>query len=238
MGPADLRELHKEMCLKCSRILDNKVRVEPFPASCGWEGAAVGAECEFELLPRHRAQMEPALRGGQRVSAIPLFGASRADWSTGHRYWVNWYERWRKADRTAFCLLTASWTVFRGIASYQDKMQLVRVEWDQLCNDFGSADAGQPHWHVDQPVPVTSSPAGAPSSGALQEYPPSRVGATGGGGDVAMSIEIHRVHLAMGAWDGKEPSPKCWQRHAHRWRDIHCWAVRSLEYIQAQFRNR
>jgi hypothetical protein len=239
MGPADVKELHKAVGRESSRILGNKVSVESL-APRDWESAAVGAECEFELVPVNKAQGEIALRGRgrRRVSVIPLFGADRTDFSAGHCYWVSWYERWKKPGPTAFSLLTASWAVFRGIASYQDKMQLVRVDWDQLCNNVGSLEAGQPHWHFDQALPVDLRPIGAPGSAALQEYPPSHVGATGGGGDAALSIEIGYMHLAMGTWDERQPNPKCWQRHAHRWRDIHCWAIRSLEYIHTQFRNR
>jgi len=239
MRPADVKELHRAVGQDSSRILGTRVSVKSL-ASCDWESAAVGAESEFELMPLNRSQGEIALRGRgrRRVSVIPLFGPSRTEPSAKRYYWVSWYERWRKHGLTEFLLLTASWTVFRGITSYEDKMQLVRVDWDQLCNKVGSSDAGQPHWHFDQPLPVDLRPTGSPGSAALQEYPPMQVGATGGGGDAALSIEIDYVHLAMGTWDETQSNPKCWQRQAHRWRDIHRWAMRSLEYIQAQFRNR
>ena len=239
MGPADVKELHRAVGRDSAQILGYKVSVNSF-VSLDWENAAVGAECKFELLPENRAQVEIALRGKRkrRVVVLPLFGADRTDSSAGHCHWVSWHERWGKSGPTAFSLLTASWTVFRGIASYPDKMQLVRLDWDQLCNTARSADAGQPHWHFDQPLPVPPLPIGAPGSTALQEYPPIQVGATGGGGDAALSIEIDYMHLSMGAWDETKPNPECWQRDAHGWPDIRLWAIRSLEYIQAQFRNR
>jgi len=239
MRPADVKELHRAVGQESSRILGTKVSIKSL-ASCDWESAAVGAESEFELIPLNRLQEEIALRGRRRrrVSVIPLFGADLTDSSAGHCYWVSWYERWKKPGPTEFALLTASWTVFRGITSYEDKMQLVRVDWDQLCNKVGSPDAGQPHWHFDQPLPVAPHPIGASASGALQEYPPTQVGVTGGSSDAAMSIEIDYVHLAMGTWNERKPNPKCWQRDARRWPDIHCWAVRSLEYVRAQFRDR
>jgi len=117
-------------------------------------------------------------------------------------------------------------------------MQLVRADWDQLCNMVGSPDAGQPHWHFDQPLPIALRRIDKPGTLALQEYPPIQVGATGTAGDATVSIEIDYLHLAMGAWDESQPNPNCWQRHARKWRDIYDWAAKSLEYLRAQFSKR
>lgn len=239
MGPADVKELHKALARDSSRVLATKVFVGPSGTS-NWEKARVDAEFEFEMFPKNRAEGEMGLRGrsGQRVSVLSLFGPDVPTKSTGSRYWVSWYELWRKSGPTAFRLLTASWTVYRGITSYHDKMQLVRADWDQLCNRAGSPDAGQPHWHLDQPIPLGPHPVGRALPGTLQEYPPIQVGAGVAEAGPAAGGEIDHVHLAMGTWREREPNPACWQRDARNWRDVSDWAAKTLEYLQGQFRRR
>lgn len=238
MGPADVKELHRTVGRHASRILGTKVGLKSLVVS-DWEKAPAGTECEFELLPRDEAQSEIALRGRRRrrVSVVSLFDADNRDWSLADRYWVAWYERWRKDGLTVYSFLTGGWTVFRGIAS-QEKSQVVRADWDQLCNMVGTQNAGQPHWHLDQPLPVALRAIGEPVSSGLKEYPAVEVGVPGTGIGVTPSVHIDHVHLAMGAWDGKQPNPKCWQRQAGSWPEVCDWAVRTLEYLQMQFKRR
>lgn len=236
MGPADVKELHRALARDSSRVLATKVFVGTSGTN-NWESAPVDAEFEFEMFPKNRAEGEIGLRGRsrRRVSQVPLFGARDPSQAIGSRYWVSWYELWRKSGPTAFCLLTASWTVDRGIASYQDKTPLVRADWDQLCNNVGSQDAGQPHWHFDQRPPIALAPIEEPHPPALREYPRIQVRWAAGGVDVPVDMGIGYVHLAMGTWDARQPNPNCWQRNARNWRDVCDWAGKTLEYLRAQF---
>jgi len=153
-------------------------------------------------------------------------------------YWISWYEQWRRVDKSGFDLLTASWTVCRGITAQDEKAQLVRADWDQLSTNTGSRNAGQPHWHFDQPVAVSAAMPPTTSTLTLLEVQPPHAGFPVNIFPRSREMNVNRVHLAMGAWDASMPHPRCWQREAQTWRDISTWAIRTLEYLQDQFRRR
>jgi hypothetical protein len=202
-----------------------------------WERAPEGEPIDFELFPRNPADGETAFRGRrrQRVSVVPLL-PSEADAETS--YWVSWYEQWRRLSQPGFALLTASWTVYRGIRAHPDKTQLVRADWDQLSYKDASKDAGQPHWHFDQPVAVSIAFPSTPPTSTLREVQPLYVNSLTSGQAASGEATIGHVHLAMGTWNGNQCHPRCWQREARTCREIYDWAIRTLEYLQAQFQRR
>jgi len=226
VGPGDLRELHKTMQKKCSGLLPTKVHIAP-ASRHRWEQTPAHETCDFQMVPNNRAHGETVFRGRKR-HRVPVLLLHPLDPGSGSWYWISWYEQWRRDDKSGFVLLTASWTVYRGIPAQPDKAQLVRADWDQLGTNTGSKDAGQPHWHFDQPVAVSAVVPPAGSTLTLREVQPPHVGAPLSILSPKREMSVDHVHLAMGAWDANIPHPKCWQREAQTWPDIATWATRTL----------
>ncbi len=109
-------------------------------------------------------------RGSRRVSVSRLCedasGQGRED---AHCYWVSWYERWVNVEKGRFTLKTASWTVFRGREGIPRKTQILRADWDQIGAGAGKADAGHPHWHVDQAMRINGPGVPVDGHGTLVE---------------------------------------------------------------------
>jgi hypothetical protein len=233
MGPADIRELHKTLGKESSQLFCMKAHVSHYSRE-EWEKTPPNQTCDFELVADRPADRETAFRGSakHRVSVLLLYPPEQYGTSS---YWVSWYEKWRKDRHQGFVLLTASWTVYRGIRAQPDKAQLVRAEWDQIKNDVGSKDAGQPHWHFDQPVAMAIMAPSCPVTSTLREVQPLNVGLPTSIQTIGQEQKVDHVHLAMGAWHATRPHPECWQRDVRAWPDLHEWAIRTLEYLQAQF---
>jgi hypothetical protein len=93
---------------------------------------------------------------------------------------------------------------------------------------------GQPHWHVDRAIPV-SSDVGATSGIATSagEIAPLFT-------DVLVTsntpvLRMGGVHLAMAAWERQE-HPKCWQRtYEGQCNQVLDWATKTLRYLKNQF---
>jgi hypothetical protein len=234
MGPGEIKQLHTAMVKESNRLLETKVCVNP--SRRDWESLRPSKEITFELFPANFVDGETARRGrlGRPVTVLPLF---RPGTDAAPSYWVSWYEKWQKLTQPGFTLLTASWTVYRGIRT-QDKAQLVRADWDQLSNMPPNCAAGQPHWHLDQPVIVSNDKSNDAPSSALREMQPLRVGAPAMVSLDAEGITVNHIHLAMGAWNPDSPHPQCWQRGARNWTEVRDWAIRTLEYLQGQFGRR
>ena len=133
MGPAHLKELHRTLAKKCSRLLPTKVRMVS-RSRPKWEQTPANGTCDFELSPKNPADGEIAIRGRtkQRVSVVSLHPLN-PDNPSG--YWISWYEQWRRVDKSGFDLLTASWTVCRGITAQDEKAQLVREIGRASCRE-------------------------------------------------------------------------------------------------------
>lgn len=237
MGPGELKELHRAMKRECSRLLPTRVHVAPVSRP-EWEKTPANNTCDFELFPDNWADGEHAFRGRtktkRKVSVLSLH-PQKAD--SPSCYWISWYEQWRRDDKSGFDLLTASWTVYRGIRAQPDKAQLVRADWDQHAAKTSRKDA-QPHWHFDQPVAVSAAMLPAASTLSLQEVQSLHTGSPMGVFPTIGEMKVDHVHLAMGTWEAKKAHPECWQREAQTWPDISIWAIRTLEYLQDQFRRR
>ena len=235
MGPGEVKNLHGAIAKGASLLIGAKASIVP-RSTLAWEKAGSDKVCDFELFPDNPADGETAFRGRrrERVSVLPLYPSE--SWSD-NSYWVSWYEKWQKLRQPGFALLTASWTVYRGIRSQTDKAQLVRADWDQPSSNEGTRDAGQPHWHFDQPVAVSIAIPHELSRASLREMPPLYAGSPAITQTTGQQA-IDYVHLAMGTWNPGCTSPKCWQRAARTWRDISDWAIRTLEYLHGQFGRR
>ncbi len=237
-GEGQICALHEEMAKGMKEAFCSAVVIRPNPQN--WRKTLPPREINFELDSKSLVDAVRARRnrGGQfgvhRVTVFPLLTGFSPDIE---QYWVSWHEGWRKNDDKTYILLTASWTLFRGYLAEEEKRQILRADWDQLP-DCGSGDAGQPHWHFDQPVFAYAVETGA-QSGALLEFD------AGHGGIHAVSAvsksvsgRIGSVHLAMGAWDRTKDCPGCWQRsYSDDCGELLDWCMMTLQYLQGQFRS-
>lgn len=228
-GKGDIQAYHNRLAREVSQVLKVAANFRPCPAS--WSKVQMGTEIRFELVAREFAANETAMRTAQRVSVFPLTRAPALDMAT---FWVSWDELWEKREGPEYHLLGAGWTLFKGFWGVSQKTQVLRAEWDQLP-DRGSKDAGQPHWHVDQPLY-------GPKAGEREIRPglveaPVETLARGWGQDESESESLNRFHLAMGTWDGSKGHPGCWQRsYEQDCRKLEDWCVKTLKYLRDEIK--
>lgn len=123
------------------------------------------------------------LTGGALKEVVPLTAASTV--------WVSWFEHWRKLPTEAFALVTAKWMVFWGEIGDEEKVQIVRAEWDQTTFlENSNSPAAQPHWHVDRDLELAEM---ASNTSALEPIGPG----------ISRRVTIQDVHLAMGGWSNE-----------------------------------
>ena len=247
----DIGELHRKLSIKASGVLDQQVAIRPVPSHMKyWERLRAGSKLPFELLPHHKGTpWETALRarGGRqpsgRVNVFSLCGVTSADGvDTRAQAWVAWYERWTVVARREFELLTAGWTVFWGLPGEENKIQVLRADWDQIKYTGEFAESiGQPHWHVDQPVVADGGGIrywSGPSPNIPGELPPRVIHDEAVAPTDASAVrapEIRGLHLAMATWERAE-HPLCWQRaYEGQCEDLFDWASKTLLYVRDHF---
>ena len=199
------------------------------PANTGeWHKARTGTELQFALVPAKGEIDESALRmmgGSRRVSVFPLNLEATSRLGV---FWASWHETWRKESQKTFLLLSAGWTVFVGPEGSRDKVQVLRAEWDQLPHK-GSKEAGHPHWHFDHEVFLSVTGEMSEVAPALVEVTRDRAGVQ------AAATTISYIHLAMGAWNGREANPECWQRtYEGECGQLRDWCIKTLRYLKGQ----
>lgn len=187
-----------------------------------WRAFAVGS-----------TPVESALReNGDRVHVFSVSEvADQSDLSV--RGWVSWFEKWSKTGRDQYDLISAGWTAFWG-PPYDEysKIPVLRAEWDQDL-EGENKDMGQPHWHVDRAIPV-SSESGMTAELAISagEIAPTITGEFAG--DNPTVLRMGRVHLAMATWE-PESHPQCWQRkYSGECDELLDWATKTLHYLKSQ----
>ncbi len=232
MGVQDLEvsKLHTSLGSAFTRIAGASSLLVSVHGTGRWQNVPIGKTVQFQLQLRDPAQRDTALRErGGKVPVVPLPApASMEVYDKGPLFWVSWFEEWRRERQHSWVLLTARWTLFRGMYLRQ-KMQILRVDWDQLVNQAGNEQAGQPHWHFDQSVRIDGRSALEPvealmAQGAVTPVIPAN-----------RALKIGHVHLAMGTWQRGEPNPQCWQRNMANCEDLRQWAVCTLRYLLGQF---
>jgi hypothetical protein len=165
--------------------------------------------------------------GGQihRVSVFPVSTPSSSYLGT---FWISWHETWLKQNSTDYVLLNAGWTLFEGLPGDQDKVQVLRVDWDQLPHG-GSKRAGHPHWHFDHELFISAKPDKVEVAPGLVEVTTDTAFA------MARQASMGFIHLAMGAWNKGKDHPKCWQRtYQEDCQQLRDWCVKTLRYLKEQ----
>jgi len=230
MKPSEITLLHTDLKRQIKEILHFSNLTIKQPQGHGdWRKATFGSHVGFEMLYDGTYQEQTAQRDkGGRCSVFALH-PNDADGELTGRYWVGWFEEWQvQAARQDFVLRTAAWSVFAGPPN-QQKQQIIRAEWDQIPIT-GRALSGQPHWHVDRFPPIqTAVYEPAPVVAPVETNLLLACGANG-------ASELGYLHLAMGAWNGQQGHPECWQRWAKKPEDVVTWGVRTLQYLQSEFR--
>ena len=230
MKPSEIQLLHTSLAIKVRDILEfAKLNISQPQGGGDWRKAAFGSSVVFELLYAETYQEQTARRDmGGSYSVFALHPECAGD-ALSSRYWVGWFEEWQvRAARQDLGLRTAAWSVFAGPPN-QQKQQIIRAEWDQLPST-GRTLSGQPHWHVDRFPPIqTAVYEPAPVVAPVETNLLLVCGANG-------ASELGRLHLAMGAWNGQQKHPECWQRCAKKPEDVVTWGARTLQYLQSEFR--
>lgn len=230
-GRGKIAACHNNVAKDLSGILDVPAEFRPRPTN--WSKVKVGTVIGFDLVPCEPTHNDIALRMAGRVSVFPLTRDLAADVAM---FWVSWDELWQKREGPAYHLLGAGWTLFKGFWGVPQKTQVLRAEWDQLP-DKGSKNAGQPHWHVDQPLYGRKAGEREIRPGLVEA--PVETLARGWGQDEAgaESEAFGYVHLAMGAWDGSKEHPICWQRsYEQDCGKLEDWCVKTLKYLRDQMK--
>lgn len=194
------------------------------------------------------------------------------DGKSGERCWVGWYEEWERfapfgfhawkkknnEDKAPFFMLSAiQWNLYWGAKDNESKVQVMRAEWDNVAHlaphrkkagkeqgDGGESLAGQPHWHVDQPLEIGDFVA-------FDQFRGTDLEEEAGHQFSGKYLHIKRVHLAMNGWNNPVPaqaaaaakaSKKDDAVHAARWQIDYSedkdrlvdWNLSVLRYIKSQ----
>jgi hypothetical protein len=193
---SDIIALHERLAdeFKSADLLGQWTRIRDVNEP-NWQQKKFQGEVGFELYPigapeygltdfNQRVAVFPLAdqaNGGALQEIVPLAALPMA--------WVSWFEHWKKLPTEAFTLVTAKWVLFWGEQGNDEKIQVVRAEWDQTTFlENSNSPAAQPHWHVDRDLELAELVA---ETSALEEI---------GGGMVSRRVTIQDVHLAMGGW--------------------------------------
>jgi hypothetical protein len=228
-----IETFHETLASETATIIAQSIQITPYPDD--WHKVADQSRISWTAFPEGNTPIEWAFR--EQGSRVPVFPVSEvidlSDFS--HRGWVGWAEKWVKIAPNDYDLMSAGWTAFWGPPYYgRAKVPVLRAEWDQLDYVDGTKDMGQPHWHVDRAIPV-SSEVGAATGIATSagEIAPQFTDEP-----VARNVPVlhmGQVHLAMAAWE-RQAHPQCWQRdYGDGCGGVLDWATKTLRYLKSQF---
>lgn len=230
----ELEIFHENLARQICTIIAQRVRIKT--PTDNWDRVTDQKQICWAAYPTGSTPVECALRDqGSRVCVFPVSEAvDQSDVSV--QGWVSWAEKWVKTARNEYDLMSAGWTAFWG-PPYDEhaKLPVLRAEWDQLRYVAGPKDMGQPHWHIDRAIPV-SSEAGAATEIATfageiaPRFTDEPISTT------VPVLRIGQVHLAMAAWEENQSHPKCWQRdYGDGCDQVLDWATKTLRYLKSQF---
>lgn len=178
------------------------------------------------------------------VRLIPL-----RTYKNGFSSWCSWSEEWICLDKREFDLVGAGWTFFWG-RTPRATVQICRAEWDQITRR--GEYAGQPHWHVDPPLPtegIVISLDDIDEAGALQELGSEpnllELGSTSAG-RVQATVKQSGIHFGMAGWENapvkleckvvnKSAITNCWQRDMTKdFGRVIPWASEAVLYMKRE----
>ena len=219
---------HNNVASDVRAVLGRRVQ---FYSDVSGRGIRQGAEVGFELMYENVVESERALRVRRedgRPHRVWVFRLCTQSSLRVGTFWVSWHETWRKENPTNFVLLSAGWTVFEGLPGSKEKVQVLRVDWDQLPHR-GGKEAGHPHWHFDHEVFISAELAGVAVAPDLVEIPSDAESR------MRRRTSVGSIHLAMGAWNGGMDHPQCWQRtYGCDCEQLRDWCVKTLRYLKEQ----
>ena len=229
-----IETFHRNLITKVMDVIGWEINISP---SCPeWKAVKPTAKIRWSAFPEGTTPVERAYRDqGDRVY---VFSVKACADETDPRGWVTWSEKWVKNIKREFELLSAGWTAFWGSPYDDQKVPVLRADWDQPDPDRTQrqqSEAGQPHWHVDRVIPVQDGGIGGQAVQRLEgEIEPvvseDRLSLS----RTVPALSMGKVHLSMGTWES-DAHPKCWQRSY----DGDCdklldWAGKTLQYLQGQ----
>src|SRR5260370_1429109 len=134
---SDIIALHERLTdeFKSDYLLGQWTRIRDVNAP-NWQQRKFQGEVGFELYPigspeygltdfNQKVAVFPLAEqtsNGALQEIVPLTAAPTA--------WVSWFEHWKKLPTEAFALVTAKWVLFWGEPGDDEKIQVVRAEWD------------------------------------------------------------------------------------------------------------
>jgi hypothetical protein len=228
-GRGEIGPYHNKLASDVKELLGERVTFHT-PEGEKWYGVRDGCGIMFDLVPVDPVTSETAMRMRRedgtthRVDVFPLSTPSSCYLGT---FWVSWHESWLKQNSAKYDLLNAGWTLFEGLPGSLDKVQVLRVDWDQLPH--ASPYAGHPHWHFDHDLFISAEPDRITTGPYLVEVNTPAASA------MAKPLCVGFIHLAMGTWNKGEDHPKCWQRnYQDDCKQLRDWCVKTLKYLKEQ----
>ncbi len=229
-GQGQIGSYHNDVVADVQGILNVRVTFRPLDNG-DWYKVRDGTEVEFDLVSVDPVKSETATRmrrGESRTHRVSVFPLSARLSSSVGTFWASWHETWSKQDSKSFVLLNAGWTLFEGLSGNPDKVQVLRVDWDQLSNR-GSDQAGHPHWHFDHELFFSEVQEKIEVAQGLVEVSPESSFSIG------KQASVGFIHLAMGAWNSNIDHPECWQRtYEGDCRLLRDWCIKTLMYLKGQ----
>jgi len=171
-------------------------------------------------------------------------------------WWVSWRERWRSEKNGKFKFEAAGWSLYCSNGG-GDKVLLMRAEW-AMPSEKEPENAGQPHWHVHQRLPLYggSEDESFPNeplaidadaeANELDEEPsaelieiidqPLEELATSRSSFGMTAADTTSVHLGMAGWHHGGGLPRCWQLPigSDPTKSLRTWSIAVLAYMQCQ----
>lgn len=225
----DIGPYHNKIVADVKEILGERVTFHA-PSGEKWYSARDGCGIEFDLISLDPVTSEPAMRTRREDSAthkVDVFPLSTPSSCYLGTFWVSWHESWLKQNSRDFDLVNAGWTLFEGPRGNLYKVQVLRVDWDQLPH--ARPYAGHPHWHFDHELFISGEPDKVAVPPGLVEV------TTESAFTMAKQASVGFIHLAMGAWNERMDHPECWQRtYKHDCQQLRDWCIKTLRYLKDQ----
>ena len=236
----EIKSIHRKLTTKLGRKFKIFLSLEP-PKIVAWKKVSKGTVISFNIFSKDDFQpTDFAIR--KRGGRCPVFPVKPFD-EFGKGLWAGWQEEWVCQGGDHFDLKGAGWTFFWDIMGKDEKIQILRAEWDQI--NFQGGHAPQPHWHVDTEfmIPFQKTKSNhtylIEGSSELEEIsisvehstleelqPPFHL----------QDVYISGMHLGMGGWQNQSSHPACWQRSVNgQWVELIVWAERVLSSAIHQF---
>jgi hypothetical protein len=204
--------------------------IRPLRGDENWMRSHTKSHIQFALFGPENVFSDRRIGG--RCPVVALI-SEQPSWTDSNKPWVAWLEEWESAGNGTFRIVSASMTFFIGRANRNDKLQLLRAEWD--LPDYRGLKAAQPHWHVDSPSQPSPEDIGLESE--LETHALIDLDAMGNEPESNTRTEstpdISGFHLGMAGWHHGPRCPECWQLPITA-DAVTNWAIQTILYAKSQ----